>query len=63
MAIGDILREAGVERSIHHVDRPYDRDDVEAILKGLFHIGANVKDIRDYLVEDEDGEAEEETEP
>jgi hypothetical protein len=63
MAIGDILREVDVERSIHHVDRPYDPDDVEAILKGLFHIGANVKDIRDYLLGDEDGEEEEEGKP
>jgi hypothetical protein len=44
------------------VDRPYDRDDVEAILNALFYISANVKDIRDHLMEHKDGEEEEEGE-
>lgn len=60
MAVGDILREADAVRSIHSVERPYQLDDVEAILKALFYIGANVKDIRDHLLGDEDGEEEEE---
>jgi hypothetical protein len=63
MAIGDILREPDVGRSIDRVERPYDRGDVEAILNAPFYIGANVKDIRDHLLEDEDGEEEEEAKP
>jgi hypothetical protein len=43
MAIGDILREPDVGRSIDRVERPYDRGDVEAILNPPFYIGANVK--------------------
>ena len=41
---------------------PYDREDVRAILRGLFDIRADVKDIRDYLLGDQDGEEEEEGE-
>jgi hypothetical protein len=59
MAIGDILRELGGRRMIRTVAARPDQHDVQAILGALFDIRADVKDIRDFLVGDDDGEQEE----
>jgi hypothetical protein len=42
------------------VEPRYDRLDVEAILAALFDIKTDVRDIRDYLLGEHDGEEEEE---
>jgi hypothetical protein len=60
MAFRDILRESGDGRSIRRVERPYGREDVDAILSVLFDIRLELARIRRALEEDDDGKEEEE---
>lgn len=42
-------------------EEPISREDVDLILQTLMRLGATMEEIRDYLMEDDDGENEEES--